>query len=303
MLAYRLQVFRAVAQHLSFSQAARSLHITQPAISKHIRLLEEAQEVKLFRRQGNKIQLTEAGRTLLAYVEKVLMLDQKWQADLQRYHQQTHQSLKVGACTTLAQYLLPRIISDFLQANPSLNIQLSRGSSAEIQRLVQTGRLHLGVVGEEVVDQDLDLAYTYYLDDAVVLASSAPPASSHPLNWEEVGKKDLVIRSPGSGTRALLTQQLQELGIQLADLKVIMELDSTESLKSFLLSGPYWGWIPRYAILRELETGLLHAWPVQDGPLLRRYGFIYAHQQAANPLLQDFMRQCQEDHNFRFSPS
>lgn len=119
MLAYRLQVFRAVAQHLSFSQAARSLHITQPAISKHIRLLEEAQEVKLFRRQGNKIQLTEAGRTLLAYVEKVLMLDQKWQADLQRYHQQTHQSLKVGACTTLAQYLLPRIISDFPQVEPS----------------------------------------------------------------------------------------------------------------------------------------------------------------------------------------
>ena len=133
MIDTRLKVFRSVATLLSFTKAANELFISQPAISKHIQELEKEYGVQLFDRIGNRIQLTRAGQLMLDHACKIIDAYQNLDFDMKKLTEKSGGELRIGASTTISQYVLPELIAEFRKLYPDIRITLLSGNSHEIE--------------------------------------------------------------------------------------------------------------------------------------------------------------------------
>ena len=143
---FRLKVFLSVAKNLSFTKASQELFVSQPAITKHIQELETCYQVRLFDRQGNKISLTEAGKLLQEHSEKILEDYKRLEYEMHLLHNEYIGDLKLGASTTISQYVLPPLLANFIAKFPQVNLSLLNGNSREIEAALQEHRIDLGLV-------------------------------------------------------------------------------------------------------------------------------------------------------------
>jgi len=137
---FRLKVFRTVADNLNFRQAAEALYLTQPAVTLQIKALEEELGVPLFDRTENRVALTEAGRILLKHTKKVEALTAVARQELARLVGEEEGDLSAGASTTIAQYLLPKLIGEFRKSNPKIRLALVGANTEKIVRGILDGR-------------------------------------------------------------------------------------------------------------------------------------------------------------------
>ena len=134
---FRLKVFYTVANRLSFTKAAAELFITQPAISKHIQELEEKYKIKLFDRTGNKISLTQAGEVLLQHTNKIVEIYRDVDFDMSSLINQQRGLLRIGASTTISQYIIPPLLARFHQKLKDITVNLSNGNTEQIENALQ----------------------------------------------------------------------------------------------------------------------------------------------------------------------
>lgn len=163
---FRLKVFLSVAKNLSFTKASQELFVSQPAITKHIQELETCYQARLFDRQGNKISLTEAGKLLQEHSEKILEDYKRLEYEMHLLHNEYIGDLKLGASTTIAQYVLPPLLANFIAKFPQVNLSLLNGNSREIEAALQEHRIDLGLV--EGISRLPNLKYTTFLQDELV---------------------------------------------------------------------------------------------------------------------------------------
>lgn len=154
---FRLKVFLSVAKNLSFTKASQELFVSQPAITKHIQELETCYQARLFDRQGNKISLTEAGKLLQEHSEKILEDYKRLEYEMHLLHNEYIGDLKLGASTTIAQYVLPPLLANFIAKFPQVNLSLLNGNSREIEAALQEHRIDLGLVEEFLVCRILNI--------------------------------------------------------------------------------------------------------------------------------------------------
>ena len=131
---FRLKVFIAAARTLSFTRAAEQLYISQPAVSKHVGELESRYKVQLFTRRGSHLELTDAGRTMLEAAGRLLDDYRRLEYEMSLCADQTGGELRLGASTTIAQYLLPPILAHFTARFPGVRVSMSSGNSAEVEQ-------------------------------------------------------------------------------------------------------------------------------------------------------------------------
>lgn len=143
---FRLKVFRSVAKNLSFTKASQELFVSQPAITKHIQELEAAYQTRLFDRQGSRISLTESGNLLLEHCERILEDYKRLEYEMHLLHNEYTGGLKLGASTTIAQYVLPPLLASFIGKFPQVSLSLLNGNSREIEAALQEHRIDLGFV-------------------------------------------------------------------------------------------------------------------------------------------------------------
>lgn len=143
---FRLKVFRSVAKNLSFTKASQELFVSQPAITKHIQELEAAYQTRLFDRQGSRISLTESGNLLLEHCERILEDYKRLEYEMYLLHNEYTGGLKLGASTTIAQYVLPPLLASFIGKFPQVSLSLLNGNSREIEAALQEHRIDLGFV-------------------------------------------------------------------------------------------------------------------------------------------------------------
>lgn len=163
---FRLKAFQSVANNLSFTKASQELFISQPAITKHIQELETAYQTRLFDRQGSKISLTESGKLLLEHCERILEDYKRLEYEMHLLHNEYIGELKLGASTTIAQYVLPAMLGSFIGKFPQVNMSLMNGNSREIEVALQEHRIDLGLV--EGIFRLPNLKYTTFLADELV---------------------------------------------------------------------------------------------------------------------------------------
>ena len=163
---FRLRVFSSVAKNLSFTKASQELFISQPAITKHIQELETMYQTRLFERMGNKILLTDAGRLLLEHCEKILEDYGRLEYEMNLLRNEHTGELRLGASTTIAQYVLPPLLARFIEKFPQVSLSLFSGNSSEVEKALQEHRIDLALV--EGNTRQPNLKYTPFLQDELV---------------------------------------------------------------------------------------------------------------------------------------
>ena len=289
---FRLRVFQAVARHLSFTKAAQELFVTQPAVTKHIHELEKQYEQRLLERRGNRVTLTEAGRLLLAHAEAVAASAQQLDDQLHalRDPDEAAGRLRLGASTTLSQYVLPAILPAFQQRYPRVQLTLLNANSERIAEALLHGELDLGFV--EGRSKSRDLHYELLLPDELVVVRRATPAGPPhvPLPLIEALAHPLVLRERGSGTLEVLEFALRELKIKLSNLRVAFYFDNTEAIKAYLEAAPEaLGVVSRRALARELASEQLEIVPIAGLILPRQFEAVWVQGQPLPRAAQRFL--------------
>ena len=272
MLYTRLLVFLAVARHLSFTKASRQLCISQPAITKHIAALESYYNVSLFDRKGSSISLSAAGELLLSHARKIKKDFTELDFAMHLLNQNYTGSIRVGASTTIAQYVLPKPLAAFCEHYTGLEISLVNDNSDNIQKALLNHEIDVGLV--ENATRSVDLDYEPFLDDELVIVASGLAHIDKEIDLESFKRMPLILREYGSGTLEVIESVLNEHNIKLGDLNVRMHMGSTEAIKLFLQNSSCLGIVSIYSIARELIDRSLKIIDLENITFRRKFSFV-----------------------------
>lgn len=287
----RLVVFRAVAQQLSFRKAAEELYLTQPAVSLQIKALEEDLHIQLFDRTGSRVALTAAGTLLLGYANQVSALLAQAEHEMEAMGGELSGQLALGASTTIAQYVLPRMLGEFLAEHPRVQPSLISGNTERIVDAVVEREIALGFI--EGPSRSKDVREEAFLADEIVLIVSAAHewAEREWIAASELKAAQVLMRERGSGTRRVVEMALEHHGVKPASLQVAMELDSTEAIKSAVEAGLGVGFISKWAIAKDARTGnSFRIVEVDDLRIKRELLMVFAPGPEPQGLVQEFRR-------------
>lgn len=271
---FRLKVFNSVAKNLSFTKASQELFISQPAITKHIQELESQYGARLFERLGNKISLTEAGRLLLEHSEHILDEYSRLEYEMNLLHDEHKGQLRLGASTTIAQYVLPPLLARFAEKFPNVSLSMLNGNSEFVENALLEHRIDLALVEGNI--RRPNLKYSLFLKDELVAVVNAKSKwkDCDEISLDELKTIPLVLRERGSGTLDVLTSSLLEHNIKLTDLNVMMYLGSTESIKLFLRNSSCMGIVSVRSINDELLAGMLKILEIKNLEMNREFDFV-----------------------------
>lgn len=280
---FRLVVFRAVAEQLSFRKAAEELYLTQPAVSLQIKALEEDVGVQLFDRTGPHIALTDAGRILLSYCDQVKALLAQTEHEIAALSGEHSGQLALGASTTIAQYVLPRLLGEFRHEHPRVCPTLISGNTEHIVEAIEKQQIELGFI--EGPARSREVKTVPFLDDELVLIASTGHewAERTSVSCSEISSIPLLMRERGSGTRHVIELALDRAGVKRKSLQIIMELDSSEAIKSAVDAGLGVGFVSRWAIAKDSRLDNSFRIVKVEGLTIHRQ-FLAAY--AAGPELQ-----------------
>lgn len=294
----RLQVFHTVARLLSFTKAAESLHMTQPAVTFQVRQLEEYFNTRLFDRTHNRISLTEAGQRVYKYADRIFALYAEMENSVRDLTGEVSGVLLLGASTTIAEYMLPALLGDFKAKYPEVSIRLQVANTDGIVSMVENNVIDLGVVEAPVSNKNL-VVETCRMDQMVLIV---PPghelASEKTVPITELTRYPYICREEGSGTREVMLEAMAAAGANPADLNIVMELGSPEAVKGAVEAGMGVSILSRATIEKEIKLGSLVAINIEQ-PIERPFSFVHQKQKfrlRAMEMLLDFARNYCREH-------
>ena len=290
MLSHPHEVFLEVAQRLSFTKASQALFISQSAVSKQVKALEEHYKTGLFERLGSSIQLTPSGLRLYQKLLQAKQLQQELHQEMSELSTEFAPTmhLVIGASTTISLYVLPPVVSAYLHRHPNRQLSLKNRNSDNILRALLDHEIELGII--EGIHKVSNVTYTPLLtDDVVAVCAARNPLERRTLEVHDLLTTPLALREAGSGTLAVLEEALGRHRIKLAALPVRVRLGGTEALKNFVRVDTCLAFLPRQAVVKELASGELVEVKINDLPLKRAFNFIQRKGTENNALYKDFL--------------
>jgi len=269
-----IEIFCAVVEHKSFSKAARSLCLTQPTVSIHIKALEDEFSTRLFDRMGRNIIPTQAGETLYRYAKEIIRVKDQAQLAMEKLSGGMNGRLIIGASTIPGEYILPPVLGRFKQQYRGIVPVLKIGDSDDIYRSVLQGDVDVGIVGAAV--KNSNIISRKFLDDELVLVSAFEREDSG-MNARKLKEVPLLIRESGSGTRSAFEKHLERIGVALEDLDVVAEIGSSRALIQAVRSGMGMAFLSRISIQKDISQKTLKIVPYK-GPALLRNFYIITHR-------------------------
>jgi LysR family transcriptional regulator, transcriptional activator of the cysJI operon len=285
----RLQVFHTVARLLSFTKAAEVLHTTQPAVTFQIRQLEDYFNTRLFDRTHNRIALTEVGKQVYHYADKIFDYYVQMENTVKDMTGEINGVLMIGASTTIAEYLLPVLLGDFKMKYPEVHIRLNVSNTEEIVSMLENNAIDLGMVEAPVNNKNL-VVELCRMDQLVAIA---PP--NHPLltqksvSVHELLNYPYISREEGSGTRDVIAEYFNQAGLSCDELNIVMELGSSEAIKGAVAADMGMSILSQAAIQKELQLGLLNKISLE--PVLERpFSFVYQKQKFRLRAIEELLK-------------
>ncbi|MDM1414321.1 LysR family transcriptional regulator [Myroides odoratimimus] len=297
MFDFRLKVFYTVAKRGSFTKASKELLISQPAVTKHIQEIEANYQTKLFVRDGMKIHLTEAGKLLYTYAEEIFSIYRNLEFDIHALNAKMDGSLRVGASTTISQYVLPPLLAEFRKKVNDLHLDVVSDNTNAIENLLLNKTIDVGLV--EGYSKNPQIKYIDFIKDEIVLVCSSNNelAKRGSIKPQELKELSFLLRETGSGTLDVVDTTLKEIGITLSDLTNEMNFSSTESIKMYLMHSDSVAFLSVHAILKELRYNELSIVDIEGLDISRTFSLIQRQGQES-ALVELFIRFVQ-NHNLK----
>lgn len=290
MMDIRLTTFLTVAKIKNFTKAGEILALTQPAVSQHIKFLEEYYGVDLIKKQGRAIGLTKSGEVLFKYAKELDLLYRSLELEV-RNSSRNKKVYNVGATMTIGGYVLPYILGEYKYTYNNIDVLLQVNNTEEIINKLLNGQINLALV-EGPFDRD-KFNYRKFKDDELVLAVSSKHqfCKKESIELEEVINGRLILREKGSGTRKIFENKLVELGYDLENMKIYMEIGDISAIKSLVESNLGYTVISKQAIKRELELKVIKTIPIKNVKIYREFNFIYL-DGTAEDFIDHFINFC-----------
>jgi DNA-binding transcriptional LysR family regulator len=293
----KLEVFSVVAEEGSFSAAAQRLHLSQPAVSRHIQELEDVLGIRLFLRQRRGVALTTGGEILREYTRQILWLVGEAEGALTDVTQLVVGQVRLAATPGISVYLVPGWTRSFTTAYPNLTMSMSTGTTSEVIADVLTGRVDLGLVEGELVSEDHDRLSSVILqavEQLLVVGRGHPWWQQSEVNVKDLHQQAFVSRQPGSRTRIFVDKTLAKHNVQP---HYVAEYDNPEAIKEAVMNGLGMTVLPTYAVARERASGLLRSVPVADVDFHRSLKLVWDSARPFSPVTRAFLSHLSESYD------
>jgi len=288
---FRDKVFLKVAENLSFSKAAKELFISQPAVTKHIKQLEENLKSTLFHRKGNKIQLTKSGELTYRFLKNIDSIYEELNFEIGLLNDSFKGVLKVGASSTISQYLIPKVIAAFHKRYPKIELFLFNGNSFEMEEKLLQNEIDIALVENET--SNANIRYSDFLDDEIVVVTSSKSVYSKRkhLSVSDFYDIPIVLREKGSGTLQVIESTLSKHNISVVDLNIFIHLGSTEAIKNFLLDFDGIALVSEKSIEKEIQLKELKKLSVENFNINRKFRIAQrqGYTSSSSNLFVDFL--------------
>jgi len=273
----QLRMLKAIATEKNFTKAAELLYVSQPALSKQIKALEKNLDILLINREHNQISLTENGHVFLQYAERILALGEESCRALIDLKNGERGNITVGASQTIGTYLLPRVLVLFAQNYPQIDLKVQVNSTRIIAKNVRNREIDIAIVGGEIPEELKNyLNIENFVEDELSLIIS----KSHPFaNKKKISKKDLyhlnfITLNSNSTIRKFIDNILTQNEIETKQLKIIMQLNSIEGIKTAVSLGLGAAFVSSAAIEKELKLNTIEILKIENLSITRRLSII-----------------------------
>ncbi|MFH1702615.1 MAG: selenium metabolism-associated LysR family transcriptional regulator [Nitrospirota bacterium] len=286
---HKLKVFCTVAETKSFSKTSEIIHLTQPAVSLQIQALEELYETKLFDRSSSKVTLTPAGEVLYKYAKDILALYVSAEKVIGEMTGLVKGSITIGAGSTIGNYLLPSVISDFRKAHPKIKIHLFVANMQRVIELLNAGNISLGLVEGDVKRQKMVVEKLISDELLVIVPIHHPWSKRKDVSVAELIDEPFILREAGSGTRQTIEKFFARHGITPQNMKVSMVLGSTQAIKEAVENGLGVSIISRWSARKELRFGTLHTLNFKEEKMLRNFSLLTHRNSVSSHAVEEFL--------------
>ena len=278
----RIETFLHAAENLNFSETARILHLTQPTVSHHIKILEKDLGVELFERQGTTLKLTEAGRLLIPWAKKVLRDSIEMQEMMDSLKEGIAGNLYIACSTTAGKYVLPLLAARFSLRHPKIHTTLLRCTPASVVPNLLEGEANLGVISSEVRDKEMELQPFFQDSISMIVPHDHPFVSRKTILPEDLIGEPIIMREDTSGTRHIVLSELAKHDISLDDLDIFMQIGNAEAIIRTVAAGYGISFVSKLAAIYEIERRNVVGVPVDGLDLVRTIYMVRKRLKDAN---------------------
>lgn len=284
----QLEAFLQVAHHRSFSRAAEALFLTQPSVTARIQSLEREIGERLFERSGRSVTLTDAGHAFIPHAQRALAAVQEGTDAIEAVRHGDIGSIRIGASSSIATYVLPGILKHFREVRPRVHVHLSTGQTEDIVEKLLAGETHVAIA-RLTQHPEVESLHLYNDDLALVVAPNHPFAAQGQVTIAEAGKEPFLFFERSSSYHSLIYSMFLRAGVVPVS---VMELDSMEATKHMVEAGLGVAILPVVSVERGIAAGQLTRVEIRDmeQPAQREVGVHVVRNRILAPPIRDFLR-------------
>lgn len=290
----QLRILKAVATEKNFTKAAEMLYLSQPSLSKQIKTLEKNLDSILLNRENNKISLTENGKIFLQYSERILALCEESCRALIDLKNGERGNLTVGASQTIGTYLLPRVLALFAQNYPQIALKVQVHSTRTIAKNVINREIDLAIVGGEIPEKlKKHVIVENFVEDefSLIVSKSHPFASKKKITKEDLYHLNFITLNSNSTIRKFIDNILDQNQIETNQLKIIMQLNSIEGIKTAVSLGLGAAFVSSAAIEKEIALNTIEILKIENIRITRTLSIISIPQSYKSKAFEFFYQE------------
>jgi len=282
----QLRTFCQAAKHGSYTTAAKKLYVTQPAVTAQMKLLEDHCNLKLFKKKGRKVYLTDEGKTLYQYARKIFDYEKEIEDVVQDMRKLKRGVLRLGTTKTYARYFMPLMITNFRETYPHIQIHLDEGSSKNMTLSLLDFQNEIAIIAK--AEEHPDVCFFPFSKEEVVLIAAPDHhlAGKSPTTFEYISKEPIIMKEIGSGTRKLVNNIFAKYNCMPV---MLMETSNTEFIKQLVQRGDGISFLVKEAVAVELRDGKLATVPLQGHRLFLDISVAYLKDQHLSPPAKAFL--------------
>lgn len=283
MIDYRLLTFMDLHETMNYTKTASNLHITQPAVTQHIKYLERKYQVSLFHYERKHLELTKEGEYLYQHALTLLANAEKLLEDIQHVSDETER-IRMGATMTIGEYLVPQFLIALYDKNPSLDLQLTLENTELLLEEVREGNVDFALIEGLFNKEEFHTQLLKKEEMVLILPPHHELLEKKIIHVEDLLKERIFVREPGSGTRDVFVQALAQYNLSLHNFDSCVQINHINMIKKLVEGGLGISFLYQSAIAKELDNGSLVTRKVRGFRLMREFNMvslkasIYNHQ-------------------------